>query len=288
MALLSRSLRALLSYLIDVGAVLASLSLLFGWISDLRSGHPGHLSPTFYTHGFCLSPLFDCTHFTCSMFDAIGGAMFVAVAVFCLIGRKGGDLPTAQLMPVAAYLFSHSYGHYHASAELSQPDSMDDDKDMLWNELFILAAILSIGPFGGVDYLVEAEMMREGSVANAIAGGVLAVLIAIYAIYVRKPRYALLYINVTILLSQALPRVLAVGYRSNKDISMRADAPFFYWNMAADFLVAAVVFAEPFYCDAFVSGIGGHLLFDASLLLNAIVKAASHGGKNRAMKAKDK
>ena len=116
----------------------------------------------------------------------------------------------------------------------------------------------------------------------------LAVYIAIYALYVRKPRYALLYINVTILLSLAVPRVLAVGHRSDKDVSMRVDVPFFYLNTAADLQVAAVVVAEPFYCDAFVAGIGGHLLFDASLMPQAVVRAGSHGRGETGANAKKK
>jgi len=240
--LLSRANRALLSYLIDICGVLASLCLLCGWISDLHGGEAYHLSPTFFSNGFCLSPLFDCTHHTCSAFDAFGGTLFVAVAVYLLLNKRGGDLPTAQLMPVAAYLFSHAYGHYVAGTELNQPGRMDDgEKDMAWNELFILAAILSIGPFSGVHYLTKAGKMKTGLVANAIASTVLVIYIAIYIIYVRKPRYALLYINVTILLSSVLPRVLAVGYQSKEDVAMRADAPYFFANTAADLLVGAVV-----------------------------------------------
>ena len=284
--MLSRPSRALLSYLIDICGVLASLCLLCGWISDLKSGQAHYLSPTFYLNGFCLSPLFDCTHHTCSVLDAVGGTLFVAVALYLLLTKRGGDLPTAQLMPVAAYLFSHAYGHYVAGTELSEAGRMDDgDKDMPLNQLFILAAILSIGPFGGVSYLVKSGKMTEGWVANVIASTVLVVYIAVYALYVRKPRYALLYINVTILLSLAIPRVVAVGYRSEKDVSMRVDVPCLYANTTTDLLVAAVIFAEPFYCDAFVAGIGGHLLFDVSLLLQAVIKAISYGkGKSGAKK----
>ena len=221
------------------------------------------------------------------MLDAVGGTLFVAVAVYFLLHKRAGDLPTSQLIPVAAYLFSHSYGHFVAGTELNQPARMDDgDTDMAWNELFILAAILSIGPFGGVNYLTKAGKMKEGLVANAIAGAVLVVYIAVYAMYVRKPRYALLYINVTILLSLAIPRVMAVGCRSEKDVSMRVDVPYLYANTAADLLVAVVVFAEPFYCDAFVAGIGGHLLFDASLLLQAVVKAISYDREKGGAKTK--
>ena len=164
---------------------------------------------------------------------------------------------------------------------------MDDgDTDMAWDELCILSAILSIGPFGGVHYLTKAGKMKEGLVANAIAGAVLVVYIAVYAIYVRKPRYALLYINVTILLSLATPRAMAVGYRSKKDVSMRVDVPYFFANTSADLLVAAVVFLEPFYCDAFVAGIGGHLLFDVSLMVQAVVKASSYGREQIGAKKK--
>ena len=273
----TRQSRALLSWQIDAASTVAVLVLLYGWVSDLQkdSGEADYLSPSFVKNGFCLSPLFDCTHLVCSAFDLVGALAFVAVAAYCLAFGKGGDFPTAQLLPIASYLFSHSYGHYVAATELIEPGSMDDSKIMDVKDLAILAAILSIGPFGGAKYLVKAGTMSKRS-ANVAAAFVLMILLGIYATYVRKPRFALLYINITILLCLALPRAFAIGYTSEKDMAIRADAPFYYLNTAADLFVATVVFAEPFYCDEFVSKLGGHLLFDASLMVQSVVKVFVH------------
>jgi len=276
--MLTRQSRALLSWQIDAASSVVVLVLLYGWISDLQSAaEPGatHLSPSFVRNGFCLSPLFDDTHMVCSMFDIVGGIAFCSVALCSLVLGKGGDVPTAQLLPVASYLFAHGYGHYVAATELTEPGSMDDNTMMDGKDMALLAAILSIGPFGGASYLVEGGTTSKGS-ANVAAGLVLSVLVGVFAVFVRKPRFALLYINITILLCVSLPRAFAIGYTSDKDISLRADTPLYYLHTAAGLLVATVIFVEPFYCDEFVSKIGGHFLFDMSLMVQAIVGVMVH------------
>ena len=42
-------------------------------------------------------------------------------------------------------------------------------------------------------------------------------------------------------------------------------------------MVAALVLLEPFGCDAFIRDLGGHLLFDLALLLNAVADAINAG-----------
>ena len=279
--MLARQSRALLSWQIDVASSVVVLVLLYGWISDLQSADPDtsstrtHLSPSFVKNGFCLSPLFDDTHTVCSIFDIVGGIAFCAVAIYCLVFGKGGDVPAAQLLPVASYLFSHGYGHYVAATELIEAGSMDDNKMMDVKDLAILAAILSIGPFGGASCLVKAGTTSKGS-ANIAAGLVLSILVGIFAVFVRKPRFALLYINITILLCLALPRAFAIGYTSEKDISLRADTPLYNLHTATGLFVVTIIFVEPFYCDEFVAHIGGHLLFDVSLMVQSVVGVMVH------------
>lgn len=42
-------------------------------------------------------------------------------------------------------------------------------------------------------------------------------------------------------------------------------------------MVAVLVLLEPFGCDAFIRDLGGHLLFDLALLLNAVADAINAG-----------
>ena len=60
-----------------------------------------------------------------------------------------------------------------------------------------------------------------------------------------------------------------VGYTSREDIAIWSSG--FHWATAlTSAIVIGVVVCEPFFCDEFVAGAGGHFLFDASLALDAV------------------
>lgn len=259
--------RAVVSWASDAVGTVAVLVLLANWLSDIRAGSARHLSLSFFNEGFCLSPVFDSTHLTCAGFDVACGLGFIFTAL--LVDRGGGgDGAYKAYLGVAAYLFSHGYGHYHAGTELAEPGSTREER-MGTVDLLLLSAILSIGPMKGVTCLVEAGKIGRRT-ANAAAALGLAVLVGIYALFIRRPVYALLYINISIILSGVLPRTLVIGYTSERDIAIRSKL--FTWpRFLVDTFVIFVVILEPFYCDSFLSGIGGHLIFDISLLFQAVV-----------------
>lgn len=266
--------KALLSWVADaIGSVLV-IALLGCWLSDLRFVSGGDdddpsmfiLSPSFLYNGFCLSPLFENTHLICAKFDAVCGIGFVLAAVF--ITRSRAPTNPSILLGIASYLFSHSYGHYVAGTEMVEPGSMKDDR-MPVADLVILTVILSIGPSGGTNALVKAGKISK-TTGTTTAGLLLVVLVAIYAIYIRRPRYALLYINITILLTSILPMAFAIGFKSETDIALRSS-DFSWFKIGANLMVAGIVFCEPFFCDSIVAKLGGHLIFDISLALQATV-----------------
>lgn len=251
---------AFLSWLSDAGATAAVLVLLVAWLADIRAGSAHYLSPSFFDEGFCLSPMFDNTHLTCAGFDIAFGLVFMSVAL--LIGRGGGANSSKRYFGLAMYLFSHGYGHYVAGTDIVEQEGMSIQ------ELLILSAILSIGPMGGAFCLTEAGKIskRTGNVAAAIG---LVVLVGTYTLFIQKPKYALLYINISITGSTALPSMLAIGYTSESDIVVRSK--FFTWpKFFANVFVTYVIISEPLFCDSFLSGIGGHLIFDISLLVQAV------------------
>lgn len=265
---LTRQSRALLSWQIDVITALSVLVLLSAWISDLRSNQANYISASFLQNGFCLSPLFDSTHIICSIFDACGGTIFIGIAML--------SSPRVRqfLLPMGAYVISHAYGHYVTGTELVKPADMDADEVLPLRDTVTLAAILSLGPISGANYLVKAGKMRQ-RYANTGAMAVLILLVSIFVLCVRKPRFSLLYINISIILTIHFPKVYAIGYTLEKDVVARADIPLWHLNVAVDIFLATILFAEPFYCDTFVASIGGHLLFDVSLLLQAIAQAVT-------------
>lgn len=152
---LTRQSRALLSWQIDVITALSVLVLLSAWISDLRSNQANYISASFLQNGFCLSPLFDSTHIICSIFDACGGTIFIGIAML------SGPRIRQFLLPTGAYVISHAYGHYVMGTELVKPADMDADEVLPLRDIFTLAAILSLGPISGANYLIKAGKMRQ-------------------------------------------------------------------------------------------------------------------------------
>ena len=278
---------ALLSWLDNVVGSIAVLILLAAWLSDLRSSAITNeksseslfLSASFLDNGFCLSPLFDNTHLVCASFDLMCGVAFLAAGLLFNKKTSGGvqeqssSYITSPLFGIAAYVLSHSYGHYVAGTELK--DSIEVDRGLPTGDFITLAMILSIGPMRGAEVLVEAKKVSR-RVGNILAGLVLCILVAIYGFYIRYPKFALLYINITILMTSAVPAALTIGFQSDKDIAIRTSN-FTWFKFLSSLFVSLVVFCEPFYCDSIVAGIGGHLIFDMSLVVYAIAEVC--GGK---------
>ncbi|KAL9185881.1 hypothetical protein ACHAXT_003658 [Thalassiosira profunda] len=254
----SKSTQALLSWSLDAAASVLILGLLAAWLADLQNpdNNPSYLSKSFVENGFCLSHRFDCTHTSCSILDGVCG-------MACLIAMAAGKLPSSAVGS-AAYFLAHGYAHY----EIGRTGVNGDRGGMGLIDSLGLAIIISIGPIAMASSLVEAKKMSR-SAANAVAAPILAALVATYHVYVKQPRYALLYINVSITLCAAVPKALLVGFRSEEDIHSRSSK--FHWpGFLASALIVTVIICEPFFCEQFISSIGGHLIFDTSLALGVL------------------
>ena len=255
----SKPTKAVLSWCADVLASCTVIVLVISWIHGIRSPTNRVLSESFLQNGFCLSPLFDDTHLSCFKFDALCGFLCLIIMIITKKSSLGG---------MAAYFLSHSYGHYSAAVSLAEDGAMQEERKGT-TDLVILAAILSIGPLNAASDLIEAEKMSK-SLGNICALLGLALGVSVYAFFIKRPCYALLYINVFILLANSLPRSILVGYTSPDDMEIRASK--FRWpKLISGFVVLAVVFSEPFFCDSFVKFIGGHAVFDVALSLDFFV-----------------
>ena len=94
---------------------------------------------------------------------------------------------------------------------------------------------------------------------------------------IQESRFALLYINITITICASLPRICFVGTSSEPDISLRVDMQWFWTRMLAQIFLTAMIICEPFFCDMFLSEVGGHLLFDFSLYFIAFTDILNKG-----------
>ena len=96
-------------------------------------------------------------------------------------------------------------------------------------------------------------------------------LVAIFGLFIGKNYFALLYLNISITLCIALPRLILVGTEKNDHIALRADLRFFFPKMLGYACLAAIMLLEPFSCDSGFKQLGGHFLFDAVLFGNSVL-----------------
>lgn len=260
MLLQSRKDKALFTWILDVLTVSSVLVLLAAWIADLQNGEPTHLSPSFFETGFCNSPTTN-TQIQCSIFDGIGGLLFIGIALF------HSDI-RASAFGMASYLFSHGYGHY--SVTLKGPLIYED---VPLKDVMVLAVILSIGPLHGATVLHKAGRFPNSKWAIHL-GATLAVvaLVLVFKMFIRQANFVLLYINISIILTMHMPLMIFVGYTTEADVAHRVDThPWYFAKCFTRLFILCMVMIEPFFCDAFTARIGGHFLFDVSLFLDAAV-----------------
>ena len=113
-----------------------------------------------------------------------------------------------------------------------------------------------------------------------MAGSILTVLVGFYHFVLYHPSYALLYINISIILSISLPKLLFVQCTSEQDVQLRSKEGGL-WQLLSRLSILIVIVCEPFFCDVFFARIGGHFLFDLSLavdVVTAVLLEGSGGG----------
>ena len=290
---------ALLSWRLDILSCSAVIFLLFCWLSDMKhlnqttttTGATTNddsllLSKSFLTNGFCLAPqLFDNTHFSCASFDFFCACVCIlAILVGNVVTNKAAkkkEKKKSLILPGSAiYFLAHSYGHY-AFSSVDNEQQFTSDSESITEKIqsaIILSSILSIGPLEAASTLIKSKKLSP-RLAYIMAGSMLAILVGIYHFVLFKPAYALLYINISIILSISLPKLVFVGYTSEQDVKLRSN-DFGLFRMLSGMFVMVVIICEPFFCDVFFARIGGHFLFDLSLALD-VVTAVVMEGKNR-------
>jgi hypothetical protein len=285
---------ALLSWRLDFLSCTTVIFLLCCWLSDVKhleqstsnddnSTHQEAttiLSESFLEHGFCLSPtLFHNTHFSCASFDLICAFVCILAIIFHVGSIHNNNNNSEKkkkkslMLPGSAiYFFAHSYGHYIFSIKGDEQHQSTSDEDAAERirSTIILAFILSIGPLEAASVLIKSNKLTPKH-AYVMAALLLAILVGIYNEFISNtPSYALLYINISIILSISLPKLLFVGYVSPGDVAVRstdAAVP----KVVSGLCVLAVIICEPFFCDVFFSEIGGHFLFDLSLAFDVVI-----------------
>lgn len=236
------------------------------------------LSKSFLDHGFCLSPLFDNTHFSCASFDFICACVCIVAIIVHKVGHnentnKKKKKKSLVLPGSAIYFLSHSYGHYLQS--VTYDNNNDDEQQQQSNvseriqKAITLAFILSIGPLDAASVLIKSKKLAPKN-AYLMAAIMLMVLVGIYEAFLYNPSYALLYINISIILSVTLPKLLFVGYTTQEDVTLRASDVVVVSKIVTGMIVMVVIVCEPFLCDAFFAKVGGHFLFDLSLALDVV------------------
>ena len=248
------------------------------------------LSKSFLENGFCLAPhLFDNTHFSCASFDFLCASVCIlAIFVGNVIpddkstnnddnGTKKQKKKSMILPGSAIYFLAHSYGHY-TFGSVNSGNGNETIKTNTMKDTIILAFILSIGPLEAASTLIKSNKLSPPN-AYIMAAAMLSTLVGIYHTFLQSnPSYALLYINISIILSMSLPKLLFVGCTSQQDVILRSNEVILPKLMSGLFVMAVIV-CEPFFCDVFFARIGGHFLFDFSLALDVVMAVVMEGSK---------
>lgn len=274
---------AFISWLFESVQSIFVLVLLVCWMSDASTdGPPQFLDATFLSSGFCNHETWD-TQKLCAMLDFCAGLLFAACALLDTSSQgKSVEVSTKTMaLPTAAYLFSHGYGHFQVATrdpETFTPGATPN------SDLLLLAAIIYIGPISAGKALTSVGGFEANTTLIKVVS-VLAVvaLVAGYKIFLDNPNYALLYINVSIMLTALIPRVMFIGYTQPNHVTHRVDefGPYFWLRMATRLYVFAILMLEPFTCGTLVQGVGGHFLFDLSLVLDAVVDLVNLRERNK-------
>jgi hypothetical protein len=241
---MSRAGRARISWTLDLASAAAGVLLLCAWLSDLRtlSAHgqpldgqqqpPTYLSPSFLSEGFCNSRTAD-TQWLCTCLDAAGGLLFLLMCA---------TLSPQACLPLAGYLFAHSYGHY----DIMMRDETAPDEMMWPSNIAAVSAILFIGPAKSALDSISVDVASP-AVAWSCALAVEGCIVYVWVVHIRKVYYGLLYINITIILCIMLTRVCLVGYTAQSHISKRIDMRAFTLKHST-VSIAILSAKQPFYC----------------------------------------
>lgn len=244
------------------------------------------LSESFLKNGFCLSPIFHDTHFLCASFDFVCGCVCITAVLISTINKnssknKGGKKQTSMVLPGSAiYFLAHSFGHYALSGDGGDIEQQSTFANQSLSEkiqdVIILASIISIGPLDIASTLIKAKKLTA-QYAYIMAGTILTTLVAIFFTFIPNQSFVLLYINISIVLSIALPKLLFVGYTSDQDVMIRSNDAKTRVNILSGLFIMVVIICEPFFCDLFFARIGGHLIFDLSLALDVLADVMMGG-----------
>lgn len=175
------------------------------------------------------------------------------------------------------YFLAHSYGHYTFSTVVNKQQFTSDSESTAEKiqSAIILTFILSIGPLRAASFLIEAKKLSPLH-AYIMAGSILTILVGLYHLILYHPSYALLYINISIILSISLPKLLFVQCTSEQDVKLRSKEGVLI-RLLSRLIVLIVIVCEPFFCDVFFARIGGHFLFDLSLAVDVATAVLMEG-----------
>lgn len=253
--MLTREGRARLSYAVDAAQFAATSLFLYAWVCSVN-GPTAVFSRQFMTAGFCNSPEWP-TQWGCVCVDALGAAVFVAM---------GAVWPAQLTAPVVGYLFAHGYGHFEVATGLAIDHDILDGKP---TEIIILAIILAIGPAEISRTCTAAGLSKPVATTCFVAAE--ALVVGIFAFAIKRSVFALLYINVSIMLCITVAKLALLGTREPSHVAARADEPLCLTKLLSLSAVVAIMCAEPTLCELGFAAVGGHVWFDVALLLDALV-----------------
>eukprot|EP00574_Skeletonema_japonicum_P013134 CAMPEP_0201718838 /NCGR_PEP_ID=MMETSP0593-20130828/4275_1 /ASSEMBLY_ACC=CAM_ASM_000672 /TAXON_ID=267983 /ORGANISM="Skeletonema japonicum, Strain CCMP2506" /LENGTH=328 /DNA_ID=CAMNT_0048209225 /DNA_START=14 /DNA_END=1000 /DNA_ORIENTATION=- len=285
---------AFLSYGLDILNCTAVILLLFCWLSDMNHFNPTttttagsnanndnvdsllFLSKSFLTNGFCLAPkIFDNTHFSCAAFDFFCACICILAILLAKQRSNNNKKDKSKILPGnVIYFLAHAYGHYKFSTVVNTSDWEESTAEKIQSAI-TLSFILSIGPLNAASVLIKAKKLSPPH-AYIMAGSIVTILVGVYYFILNHPSYALLYINISIILSISLPKLLFVKYTSEEDVQLRSKEGVLI-RLVSQLIVLTVIVCEPFFCDVFFAGIGGHFLFDLSLAVDVVTAVLMDG-----------
>jgi len=237
--------------------------------SDIQAGSAHFSSPLWFENGFCLwryNAFLD-SHTLCFGVDVLLGGILLNWNAKRYLEDANPSPGLGIATAISVFTMLHGFGHLaiHFFPQFASSADSSQTSLTILLKFFGMLGFLAAAPFVGYTIGVPYQL--------CVASHIIQVLIFVF--YVPQ-QFAFGAVQLILNLWVCLPRLLLIGTKTDEDVMKRVGDG---WAIASIgiLLVMSVVFAEMLCCGATLEVWGGHIYYDLSTGLLAVVHSFSVG-----------